>query len=348
VLYARKRPLPYLQERCAQAVQWARQEESMQTGGAAALFCRAEEYAPERRLRYTQQLFQAFGLLSGQSAYLQMVYNARQHAAGASSGGLELDALDQALQGYLEQWGEIKDYGLAVPAAGDWRAPSIAYQVRRHADAESWLCLDGAGTGLGAARWGALSLRCYGPCRSPLGDMASFGIQRSLSRKVEWIDSSEAAPSLSGMRGTVGTVSYQSDLDDVVLHPLWLEIEQSWNGHTLDLNVHPLRDPSDPQLCYMAFFFSADAVCFPELDDRLSKGSMAHWEGAVQRLDLELDGQRVQVSPGFLEGELHVIPLAGERVFWGADFMLAYSLHHVTATAKWSIGPSIPVQTSGG
>jgi len=154
--------------------------------------------------------------------------------------------------------------------------------------------LIGNGTSLGMVQGGDVEIRAFGPQAPPLSESTGFGIYR-VSESISQID-----------RWTVVAADPE----------IWIDVTEDFKevSYRVDLHFLSLRNP-----LYFVFYVAAEkAAVGVEL---FQPNSLQRYKGAVQ--PVAFNGQ-MQI---LVENEsMQLIPLAGDRSFWGCGFLLAYAL----------------------
>ncbi len=219
--------------------------------------------------------------------------------------------------------------------------PMLGLVGKRFKTGKALATLSGGGTGLGSFGFLGLDVKAWGPQKSSLGDCSAFGI---LSRQGAGQHASNAhiAATEEGilLKGVVKLADQQDNQLESLYNQApayeWLKVTQRVHEQRASLNLAWWSlDSSAEATRKVVWFLCADRCYLPESDKKLEKRSLTHYRG---------EGQRVSFSKG--EGKLHitfsslvnmeVIPLAGEKSFWGSDYLLAIELDAKSSnTSDW-------------
>jgi hypothetical protein len=169
--------------------------------------------------------------------------------------------------------------------------PSIGYEFIKGVDAV--LAISGAGwqTAAGSARVGEVEIPAFGPHVAPLSDGELFGIGPG---EDGWFCAHAAKEVWLRVRGDAGDRSVNIYLDSVGVQP-----------------EKPIA---------FVFYIRADEC---RVDGRVFKPrSLTRYSGTAEGVEFMAKSSKMLFStdPGL---KIEIIPLAGDRDFWGASFLLA-------------------------
>jgi hypothetical protein len=183
----------------------------------------------------------------------------------------------------------------------------------------------GCKSGLGAFLKHDVGVLNFGPQLLPVGRGDQFGIA-GLPHELK-IESLENGYHLKGTT----SVSSHHPKDRELLNlsqsgnsGLWIEAEHFLQNQTLDLKIQfsGLRPITDA-----AFVFFAKApLCAIETLHRLRAGSLDRYSGPVKTIEFLSEKGRVDLRCSQGATSMEVIPLAGDDSFWGADFLVVFSM----------------------
>jgi hypothetical protein len=194
------------------------------------------------------------------------------------------------------------------------------------------VCLGrGYNTGLGALSFGDVAVVNYGPQLMPLGDMRSFGVDSPIHEDLD--DEDTCITNNEGVhliRKAMPIFSSEGESSGV-----WCDVEQSYVDEVLSLSVYPYADDGEKK-CSFVFFLSGEecivgdkVIMADNLEKYRGKVSSVHVRGRYSVVEI--------LSEGFAGGEMQVIPLAGGDNFWGANFLVAYSMPLSSHTFSWKV-----------
>ncbi len=85
----------------------------------------------------------------------------------------------------------------------------------------------------------------------------------------------------------------------------------------------------------LCFFVQCESLSIDGWGE-LSKGSLTKYQSGVSELECSAKGTSFRLTPLY-EGEMHVLPLAGGKHFYGADFLVAYVVENDKHVLKLAI-----------
>jgi len=202
--------------------------------------------------------------------------------------------------------------------------------ISRRTDTMTLICMgSGCKSGMGALLYHNAGIINYGPQLLPIGESAGFGLagraqNGQLNEEADHFSMSYlcrlAAPSLrkTGF----------SHLQDSGYSSLWMraEVKEEANGISIRCHFETLHSLNK---IVFSFFGKGEAASVAG-SHKLSPRSLDRYQGPPQPL-VFLDGVRgvrIDVIDGI--SAMEVIPLAGDDSFWGADFLVAYTLNAPT------------------
>ena len=200
----------------------------------------------------------------------------------------------------------------------------------------------GVNTGLGAIHKRGIHIVSFGPHYHPLADSDYFGIYRTSNGSREGFKDLTLERDEEGchFRGWSRLISPQpgdlSKQNFTYSSPgeQWLFCELRAEREDLQLDVRLSKAIQDSSLSF-AFYISAERASV-EGEVVLTPGALERYQGKSARITFEKDGEVLSLHPEF-DGEMQLIPLAGERHFWSADFLLAFPLSEKLKTYSWTL-----------
>lgn len=200
----------------------------------------------------------------------------------------------------------------------------------------------GVSTGLGAIHKNGMHIVSFGPHFYPLADSESFGIYRTSNGSREGfkdltMERSEDSCQFRGWSRLIMPGSpHVSKQNFSFAHPgdQWLFFDIKAEKENLEVGIRLDKCIDETPLTF-TFFISADEACI-EGQNKLLPGSLERFQGENAPINLIKDGKITTIQPSF-EGEMQVIPLAGKKHFWSADFLLAFPLTEKLKLYSWHI-----------
>ena len=195
--------------------------------------------------------------------------------------------------------------------------PELGYLYQR--DREKTVALLGSGckSGMGTFLVEDAGVLTYGPQLTPIGDCSGFGLAgRGTSIELH----ASTLRSHCRLAAPHPRDTGYPWLEDSGYAGMWLQSTSTYQENQLHIEgtfegFRPLSE------VIFALYLKADA-CFVATSHKLHTRSLDRYEGPPQ--PVEIEGMVIHPQEGF--SSMHVIPLAGDRSFWGADFLLALSM----------------------
>ena len=274
----------------------------------------------------------------------------------------KIDPLWVLVEYWLEQHGRGSDSSLSKESFGVSKSIALSEQIYDsstalagyRSSAQHAVCtLHGEGTGLGDIRYGDVQIITYGPQYLPLSDCSGFGIEgNALSDQgarrsmIEWRRSSFILKGCTRMIDQPASSLFET----AKFRGIWLEVVQEFKKPHFYLNTTFLGIDGWDSVAF-SFFIKA-AVCKVQNNSQsdpqckapgisLLPRSLEHYEGNAEAILLEGKENQIEIRPLSFKGTMHVIPLAGEKHFWGADFLISYILSPDQRHYQWHVGPPI-------
>jgi hypothetical protein len=260
-------------------------------------------------------LFFLCGKLSGGAHWTQLAHTQLEHLdALPSACSSSYPYVPLALARWMGEQAFVPGGGSVEPVRG---AEDRSVALTRFCGTRwSGACtLLGSGTGLGAVHGDSVRICTFGPQGLPLGDPTRFGIQRmtALSGQVDGV--------------LKGWVSLYGAPD------VWVEVLCA--GEEEGMNIHLYFERKTQEQLAFVFFVAAERALVAG-GERLVPGTLERHVGGTASVCFEGSQDGLAVEAG-QEGEMQVIPLAGGGHFWGAHFLLAFTLSPLKNTYSWYI-----------
>jgi len=200
----------------------------------------------------------------------------------------------------------------------------------------------GGRTGLGAIKTKDVSVLSYGPHHFPLADCRGFGIEGGAISTQKQVKPKLAADIKEfSLKRSVRIVSPPTengshDLFRNSPHSgIWADVHQSFSHDKLNLDTLFYGFNSLDSIAF-SFFVKASG-CYLENGISLKPNSFDRYWDKSQTVYLKGVKGELQINLLGPESELQIIPLSGGKNFWGADFLLAYSLTKERPAYSWIV-----------
>jgi hypothetical protein len=315
-----------------------------------ALYAKQESGPANLHLAATALLFTLSGHFFSQPEWKQNAtaqLEALNRTEASSCGGIP------PLFPLIVQWSKswpITDNPAPLTSEAPFNDGECALITHRTEKCSAVATLVGEGTGMGSFKVGDVSILTYGPHVMELHEGQGYGVEQEVltpeillygDNTLPHTSFDRDIPSLSGTvrAGTIPQATVEHTLGEAMDHlavpNFWVRSKQTLFDNETKITARPLfvGDWVDPN-----FVFYVNSDC-------------CELEGGRELLPDSLDGYRGQVESVFLKGkeggilltstegceEMQVIPLAGGPNYWGANFMVAYSLGAPGKDYSWSI-----------
>ena len=199
-----------------------------------------------------------------------------------------------------------KDPGLSFCVDTSVKTPPLF--LRGQFDRSSFVCsLSGRNSGMGAFHKTQVKVVNFGPWSAPLGECSGFGIKRALS---DFCDVTSRS-----LRGWTRFQPCQHNPDTWALAHVDAEEGQ------LNLSISPTPVTEAGTLSFAFLLQSEEAQVG---NHRFLPATMRHYVGESSLVTFYSGKEKIEIST-CERREVELIPLAGGRHFWGANFLLAFS-----------------------
>lgn len=196
--------------------------------------------------------------------------------------------------------------------------------------------LSGGYTGLGTLLRGDLEVVTYGPQRSPYGDCASFGVLNfSSDAVVSW------GQDAFSIEGTVKIPGEEMCAMSIPLpkncgsSTLWADVKQEYREHALTIDLLLMGYEVPKNLAFV--FYVKASQCLVHSSKVIHPRSLDRYEGVVRAVELVGEKGSLQLVPAQQKGTMEVIPLSGGSSFWGADFLIGFTLDPSQPNYSWKL-----------
>lgn len=199
----------------------------------------------------------------------------------------------------------------------------LGYGDYHHKDFSCYCSASGVGSGFACFRRGSIQIVSVGPHFSSLGDMQKYGIYRTPMMKQTpfkdiMIEKQEKSFSFEGWTRVI-------DEESAVFKPgdSWLYMNVEAKESLCHLRVKWINLHHSPEV-FLAFFVKAHKVIIDK-NYHLHPHTLDRYQGKAAEIIFQNQNSSLTIK---VENTpfMQVIPLAGETHFWGAQFLVAYSL----------------------
>jgi len=199
----------------------------------------------------------------------------------------------------------------------------------------------GVNTGLGALYKKGVRIISYGPHFSPLADSSRFGLFRTCGQKGNSFndiafENNENDFQFKGWSRLISPCTpYLSRQNFTNAEPgdQWIFFDVQVKKEVTELTIKFLKTRYDS--LYFVFFVSATTAYIKEKKG-LVTGSLSRYQGETHPIVMENKESKLVILPHF-STEMQVIPLAGKKHFWAADFLIAFPIHGTIDSYSWTI-----------
>lgn len=206
---------------------------------------------------------------------------------------------------------------------------------------QSAICtLHGCHTGLGYMRDEDIEILNYGPQYFPLDNCKGFGIEGNhLSDHGIRQSFMESSQSEFRIKGCVRLVDQPlgENAEKELFRGIWLEIAQEYKNHHLKIHTTLLGLDGWESVAFC--FFVRVQKCVINSTRVFLPGKLDRYEGEIVPICLNGSHKELELSASSLEGTMQIIPLGGGNNFWGANFLIAYTLVSDQRSYDWFIRP---------
>jgi len=271
----------------------------------------------------------------------KMEYVARQQLRHLHNEGSKLSTYPFMLSGWLDQMAPestpvFTELHNIVCDAG------VGLMGKRTANFSVITTFSGGNTGLGTLRFHDIGIANYGPQLVPLGECEAFGIEKRCSQKNDilknfsheitddgFIASGKARLALGVNKPTVATFRNNR------FSGKWMHCRQQVRERTLYIEASMLGLHKHDEVAFT--FYGKAETCSIENQKRMLPKTLDSYKGVSQSVTLDSNAATLTIIPSDTVGEMQVIPLAGEKAFWGADFLIAYFLSPRCRQYSWEV-----------
>lgn len=210
-----------------------------------------------------------------------------------------------------------------------FETPSIAHnlsfaRVKHTAQHSAFLC-SALGNGLGFAfmKKHHVEFLSIGPQIGTVGEMSGFGIAPSFKKTSEYADNITTTSSVKGFYFSTWLPCMHTVEKASSASKTWIHVNALCEEQKLDLSLKVLH-VQESQEVSLVFFVKADKVIVDQMI-HLQPHTLDRYEGKAASLQFFKGKQPVTLEAS-LDGVMKVIPLSGQEHFWGAEFLIAYTL----------------------
>jgi hypothetical protein len=197
----------------------------------------------------------------------------------------------------------------------------------------------GCKSGMGYYVYKNAGVMNFGPQLLPLGNCSGFGLAgRSRNARINFREDAFMLYYCCRLAAPHSRATGLDFLDDSGYSGLWIEAEIQGNLNGFSFECH--FKGTNPLGRLIFSFFGKGESCIVGNSIKLQPSSLDRYHGPPQRVTFlgQGGGVRVEAQEGLTNME--IIPLAGDRNFWGADFLVGYALALPVATFNLKAVPS--------
>ncbi len=195
------------------------------------------------------------------------------------------------------------------------------------------ICLgSGCKSGLGLFLNQDAGIINWGPQTTPAGICEGFGLA-GRAQKVQ-LDATEQHFALSFQCRLASPAAREtgfSHIRDVGYSAAWMEASIEGDNEEIACRIHFETLHSEKKPLFV--LFGKGSSCFVARSHQLKPRSLDRYGGPSQPVHLMGHLGNVCVMADDM-AHMEIIPLAGDESFWGADFLIAYTLNHSEARLK--------------
>lgn len=196
--------------------------------------------------------------------------------------------------------------------------------------------LYGNNTGMGSVHIGDLGIANFGPQPLPLTENKIFGLEKPCT-------STHNNPPKIGVDATKNEFHLKNTVrlinsSDTKLPVRWMEAELSFMPKKLDITALFLEVVENPPLSFS--FYLKTPMCTLPSGESLKPCSLNRYHGNVQPITISNSKTSLTLSTPNDIPSMEIIPLAGGDNYWGADFLVSYSLQPSFRPYSWNINLS--------
>ena len=197
--------------------------------------------------------------------------------------------------------------------------PSIATAGYKGENIFSAISLAGTNSGIGTIHIADVKILSFGPQSYPLGDMRNYGVYRQRHDLKSFDDIKiKTVNDACFINGWTRLCREQNN--ELQGADLWLNVEAKAGDNKTSLLFDFAKQKINRSLTY-TFYIKAKS-CLVD-DTTLLPSSLDRFEGKMPQ-HLSFRGRKGSISiKAKNEEKVHIIPLAGEKCYWNANFLLA-------------------------
>lgn len=205
----------------------------------------------------------------------------------------------------------------------------------------------GGGSGLGGFTYKSIEVVTYAPHQYPLNEAQGFGIntmpRNSMKAQATELDaarnvSNKGIARLSNLEGD-GEAPPWNRYREGTPQTAWVEVSQTLKGNRIEIDTLIRHFDKISDLAF-TFFVKADAVRMDDVE--AIPNQLRHFVMEVSSLEIVGENcsvrlfQHVDNIP-LEQISVEVIPLGGNRAFWGADFLISFLYKKPDLRNRWTL-----------
>lgn len=336
----------HLKENLMKIVEWQLNTLDINFLPIIGLYSREKEASKNTQIVWNYLLFESLFHLMNESRFFK-ISEAYRNLLSAKEFNLQMEGSNFSLAVLIERF--MKDNKIASqlvsfdlfdkPILGSLIYDSSTALIgKREPHYHVVATLHGSNTGFGSVRYEDVSFVSFGPQHLPLGECLNFGIEGNhLSdhgvRKsvLKVLDDGFLLKGCTRLVDKEVEESHKkTNLGE--LYGIWFETEMQLKFKKFVLNAHLLGFDNWDNLSF-SFFIKAKKCRINENKSYLPC-TFERYEGEVVDIYLEGEKGEIQLSSNSQQ-MMQIIPLAGTENFWGADFLISYTLQTNQKNYTW-------------
>lgn len=205
---------------------------------------------------------------------------------------------------------------------------------------ESIACtLVGEYSGMGCYQVKDLGVISFGPQHLPLGDCRGFGLASggmySPSKILEMKREGDGFFLKGIVKMAPRACPYLAHGYLLEENASWMKISSVYQPGQLLIEVQFLEGFENNQMAF-SYFVKAEA-CQVNKNQCLYPKTLSKYQGNPSSALFKTNQTSLEIKALQGCGEMHVVPLAGGKNFWGADFLISFVLSSEKRTFRWSL-----------
>jgi hypothetical protein len=194
---------------------------------------------------------------------------------------------------------------------------------------------------MGSFRAGNVRILSYGPQWLPLGDCSGFGLEGGiLSRSIAPFhmhgDKDSFIQSHLVRLASVNPQLYtHANFRNGKPSEIWMKAKQEFNEKKLTIQTSFIGTQEEASFAFV-FFIEGEKCQIGEKKELYPK-TFSRYEGRAQPIVVSSNTSTIVLHAPLSESSMQVIPLSGGKNFWGADFLVAYTIDRLNHNYTWKL-----------